>query len=287
MPRPRTIAGDSTMAATLLISVVVHAVILLGVGFAWSFPDPRTPSPMIEIALATDPQEKAPEDYDFLASANQDGGGSSEEAIRPEKPQKALTPGVSEGRHSVNAAPAPHPEPEPERQRSVTGGGQPEQTPDAPSKEQRDAPSAAELIDTSRRVASASEFSTPSERIDARFPDKRRINARTRSHAAAAYMRSWIDKVERVGNLNYPREARRERLSGRLILEVTLTPEGDVRAVEVLRASAHPVLNQAAQRIVDLAGPFAPVPPEVLEGKDLLVITRTWEFAPGTRFRAD
>ena len=114
--------------------------------------------------------------------------------------------------------------------------------------------------------------------MSARYPSKRRIDARTKAHDAAEYMRQWVEKVERIGNLNYPEEARRRGLSGSLILEATLRPDGSLVSVRILDSSRHPVLDQAAMRIVHIAAPFAPVPPSVLAGNDLLVITRTWEF---------
>jgi len=38
------------------------------------------------------------------------------------------------------------------------------------------------------------------------------------------------------------------------------------------------VLDDAAVRIVQLAGPFAPLPPEIRARTDVLHITRTWVF---------
>ncbi|MBK1726666.1 energy transducer TonB, partial [Halorhodospira neutriphila] len=116
-----------------------------------------------------------------------------------------------------------------------------------------------------------------------RQPSKRFLNARTRAHEAAAYMEAWSRKVEAVGNLNYPSAARRRGLSGRLILEVTLRPDGSVEAVRVVERSRHRLLDEAAVRTVRLAAPFSEIPEEVLDGHDQLVITRTWEFVDGGR----
>ena len=53
----------------------------------------------------------------------------------------------------------------------------------------------------------------------------------------AAYMVEWRRKVERVGNLNYPDEAARLGLSGNLLLEVALNPDGTVADIELRRSS--------------------------------------------------
>lgn len=281
---PTRVSAGDRLSLTLFVSIAVHALVILGVGFTWQFRDAARTPPMIEVVLADNPTDEAPEEYDFLAQANQAGGGEAEEAKVPEKPRRALTPGVPEGRQAVDTAPAPSAAASPDRRETVAGAARPEQTRDDPAPKPLPNPSLAELLSSSHQVATSSDFSEITASIDARYPSKRRIDARTRAHAAAAYMRQWVEKVERVGNLNYPSEARSRGLNGRLILEVTLRPNGSVQSMEVLRTSSHAALDQAARRIVDLAAPFARVPTDVLQGNDLLVITRTWEFEAGQRF---
>ena len=87
--------------------------------------------------------------------------------------------------------------------------------------------------------------------------------------------------MEKIGNINYPDEAQRRNLSGSLILEVVLRPDGALRSVQLLRSSGHKVLDDAAIRIVRLAAPFAPVPADVLDGKNELRIVRVWMFTTG------
>ena len=285
---PAITSGDR-LSLTLFVSLALHALVILGVGFTWVLDQQRRDPPMIEITLAERPQEQAPEDFDFLAQANQDGGGESEAPELPQKPQEALTPGVAEGRSAVNAAPKPTPPPQPRTDQSVRGADRTRlaaPTPESDTQAQP-RPSRAELLNDVRQVAAESDFSEITESISARYPTKRRIDARTKSHAAAAYMRQWVDKVERVGNLNYPHEVRTQNLAGRLILEVTLAPDGRVYDMQVLRASTYRALDDAAQRIVGLAAPFAPVPDAVLQGDDLLVITRTWEFTAQSGFQSN
>jgi protein TonB len=86
------------------------------------------------------------------------------------------------------------------------------------------------------------------------------ISARTREHKYAAYMEAWRRKVERIGNLNFPEEARKAGLTGELLLDVALNADGTVRDITVLRSSGSKVLDQAATRIVHLVAPYAPFP---------------------------
>lgn len=108
------------------------------------------------------------------------------------------------------------------------------------------------------------------------------LTANTTYGPEAAYLRAWVEKVERVGNLNFPDEARRKKLSGRLILEVSLDDQGRVQAMRVRRSSGEPVLDTAAQDIVRLASPFAPFPSDLRMKYDQLTIIRTWVFDAGS-----
>ena len=97
-------------------------------------------------------------------------------------------------------------------------------------------------------------------------------------------MNGWVKRVERVGNQNYPDQARREGLHGDVVLTVGLNRDGSIKSVDVIDSSGHKLLDDAAQRIVRLAGPFPPLPPDKTR-VDELYITRTWQFLPGDILR--
>ncbi|MCP1675134.1 protein TonB [Natronocella acetinitrilica] len=277
---PRIGSGDR-FGMTLFLSIVVHALVILGIGFATNIPDRELP-PLIEITLAQNPTDERPEDYDFLAPDDQDGGGTLDEAQRPSE-QAALIPDPRDMDDLVQEEATPPSPSEPDTVRTILAEESQTRLPDPEDLPEEIEAEVTELsmVDLNlTRQQVARDIADPTQTIDwdARYPSKQRINARTRSHAAAAYMRGWIEKVERVGNLNYPDEARRRGLTGRLILEVTLYPDGTVEDVRVLERSDYALLDESAMRVVAMAAPYAPVPEEVLEGKDRLVITRTWEF---------
>lgn len=118
----------------------------------------------------------------------------------------------------------------------------------------------------------------------AKRPKRKWISVRTREYKYASYMEAWRAKVERVGNLNYPEEARRKKLSGSLLLEVALNPDGSINRILLRRSSGYRVLDEAAIRIVQLSAPFAPFPKNILQETDILHIERTWRFLSSNQF---
>ena len=97
-------------------------------------------------------------------------------------------------------------------------------------------------------------------------------------------MEAWRAKVERVGNINYPYEARKKHLSGKLLLDVAILPDGTVQKITIRRSSGKKILDEAAVRIVELAAPFAPLPESITREVDILHITRTWNFVNDSQF---
>lgn len=103
------------------------------------------------------------------------------------------------------------------------------------------------------------------------------INAH--KYQAAAYEKSWQDKVQRIGNMNYPEAARDGKLSGSLELSVGINTDGSLYRVDILRSSGHKELDVAAINIVKLAAPYAKLPEGVRDEVDILFIKRRWIFS--------
>jgi len=114
--------------------------------------------------------------------------------------------------------------------------------------------------------------------VFANRPRRTSISSSTKEYKYATYLEAWRRKVEQIGNINYPEEARRRHLYGNLILRVAVRADGSVEQIQVLRPSGFPVLDEAAVHIVELAAPFAPFPPDIAAETDVLDITRTWQF---------
>ena len=118
-------------------------------------------------------------------------------------------------------------------------------------------------------------------RAYAERPRRKWISASTREHRFAAYMDAWRRKVEQVGNLNYPEEAERRGLTGDLLLDVAIRPDGTVEEIALRRSSGERILDDAAIRIVEIAAPFEEFPEDIAEDVDILHIERTWIFHSG------
>ena len=146
-------------------------------------------------------------------------------------------------------------------------------------------PSATQLLTNSFKIASLSAQVRRKLEAKAERPKRKFISASTKEHNYAAYMEAWRSKVERVGNLNYPDEARRRKLSGSLVLDVALNPDGSINEITIRRSSGEKILDDAAVRIVELSAPFSPFPQNIKDETDILHIMRTWQFINNKGFR--
>ncbi len=280
---PRIGPGDR-LGATLVFSLLAHAALVLGVGFAVDDPAPVVPT--LEVILTQTRSETPPKDADYLAATSQQGGGDSDRARRPREPQAAMVP-----RPETGVAPVPieagAPPPQPRQQSPVVATTAP--TPQlAPQQTLQPVdtplPSSRELIERSLEMARlAAEIERQSEAY-AKRPKRKFVSANTKEYEYAAYLRAWVARVERIGNLNYPEEARRRNLTGQLVMTVAVRRDGTVERIDVVQPSGYPLLDDAAQRTVRIAEPFAPLP-ETREKIDVLHITRTWQFLPGNVLR--
>jgi len=281
---PRIAPGDR-LGATIAFSLIAHGVLALGIGF--SREDAAPVAPTLDVILARTQSEKAPDQADFLSQNNQIGGGESEQRDRPSEAQAGRTPLPEPGIAPVEMAPS-MPKPEPDHSQAlVTTVGEAEfavndlekrPSPDMPI------PSDREILRQKLEMARLSAEIERQTRQYAKRPKKAFLTASTRAYEYASYLRGWVARVERIGNLNYPDEARRRNLHGEVVMTVEVRRDGTVESVEIIQSSGEPLLDEAAVRIVRLASPFAPIP-ENSENIDILNITRTWQFLPGNILR--
>ena len=279
--RPET---PDPIGATLLFSLLLHGVLLLGLTFHFVKPKPGLPT--LDVTLVDVANREAPDKADFLAQASNQGGGQSEHSERPSQPVSGALPQPSVG---TSPQPVEATVPRPQQAtpaRRVTTSGRSDFSVSSDSahtaRDTPDAPTAEELRRRQEMAQLAAEVRNRTEAY-AKRPKKKFISANTKEYVYAAYMRGWVDRIERIGNLNYPQEARRRNLHGELELTVTLNRDGSVKSIDVIRSSGEPLLDKAAERIVRLAAPFPPIPSE--QHVDELYITRTWQFLPGNVLR--
>ena len=267
-----------TMA--LFSAAAAHAIVILGVSFEPILQDLRTP-PSLEVVLVQKSDSERPEEADYLAQSAQDGGGESDENDRP------AAPFVSEQDFNTDGvAPTPieasSPAPTEAAAEAVLTNVFSEvevQSENEQIETELDA-----KLDNNLEVEQNFEIARLEAEIDrlqektAKRPKKKFLNARTHEAVAAEYMYRWVEKVERIGNLNYPDAVRRNRLSGAVVMTVGIFKNGSVESIQVDESSGQRIIDDAAKRFVQLASPFEPLVGSLGEETDILYITRTWEF---------
>jgi protein TonB len=272
----------------VVLSLLVHGILILGLGFAFRDEAPLVPT--LDVIFSQTSTELSPEQADFLAQANNRGGGEHDKAQRPRDLQAGAIPLAEPGqaplperqRAAVEAPPPQARVVASRRGEQAVVEAQPQETLPEPELPPVSAARAARDAEMARLAA---EVYLRSE-LYAKRPTRKFVSASTREYAYANYLRAWVDRVERIGNLNYPDEARRRRLGGQVVISVGVRRDGTIESTRVLRSSGTPVLDEGALRIVRLSEPFPPLP-DTADHVDILHVTRTWVFVPGGTMRTE
>lgn len=272
--------GDRITFA-LFLACALHAVLIFGIAF--TAPEAHQAPPTLEVTLAQHRAASAPEDADYLAQHNQQASGSAETPRELSTDRRAEIADtrirkVSPLPQQQAARPADQ-----RRQLITTIGDSPQQAPELPAEDKRskqkrgDAPS--DLPPSNPEIASLQARLDKIRQTIAQRPRVRRLTSvATKASADAAYLHDWRQKVESIGNENFPQEALQQQITGDLRMMVRLLPTGAVEEVVILKSSGERILDDAAQQIVRLAAPFAPFPAEIRKQADRLEIIRTWRF---------
>ncbi len=283
-----SLQSNESLITAFFITVLVHSAIIFGVTFGIPTPPKHASQQTLDIVLVKTEAEKTPEDPDYLAQADQMGGGNLKEKAKPTSKNPGETP--TEGNALENKPEVtPLPVPEVKEKKSILSAQKPSEhkaqklTKKKPPKKKKTPIMAADYIANLQQqiIDMEAEFDEQTK-MYAKRPKATYITASTRRTPDAMYLKSWTKKIERFGNLNYPDKARRGKLEGQLVLSVALNPEGYIIDIHIGTSSGHKILDDAAIRIVKLAAPFAAIPKDVLQGNNRLVITRTWQFSHHT-----
>jgi protein TonB len=280
---------DRLLGVAIIVSMVIHAIVLAIHFSPFDLRQLADKGPPLEIALVNAKSKAKPTKADILAQANLDGGGNTDENRRAKTPLPVLPKDSPQNEVALatqkvealqqqtrelltqlhsQAVPAPHPK--------ATD------TPDT-----TDSPTANEIMQrTLEAVRLEAQIAKDMDAYQKR-PKRRFIGARAQEYRFARYVEDWRLKVERIGNMNYPEAARVNKLYGSLVLTVSIRSDGSVEHVEVNKSSGKRILDAAAVKIVQMAGPYAAFPPDIKRDTDILHITRTWTFAKGDELRGE
>jgi len=266
----------------LVLAVALHVLALFGIHFGITLnPLPRL-ADTLDVVLVQWKSEVEPEKADYLAQASQMGGGDTQEKVRPTEPDSGEIPVASAGRDmQLSEQQTPAPEVELREIVAVETENVSPLSPTTVEQPELEQPNAAQLMEQSRELASLRPEISRQRQWKSSLPRRQFISANTKEYEFASYMSSWVSKVERVGNLNYPHELRQKKLHGDLILTVGIRQNGTVESIDVMRSSGIQEIDRAAIEIVHMAAPYAPLPDNITDRVDILHITRTWRFETG------
>jgi protein TonB len=269
------------------LSVLIHAFVL---SIHFKLPGvllDKYIAPSLDVVLVNSKTRAKPVKADVLAQAHLDGGGNTDLKRRAKTPLPVLKE-TERGADTERAVQRVQ-ELEAQQLKMMT---QLEAAKSAAVAEQRKAAAAAQTPQppvsgqdlAAKALALARMEAQISRQIEEynQRPRKTFIGSRAQEYRFAQYVEDWRLKVERIGNLNYP-DGARGKIYGSLVLTVSIKSDGNLDKVEIRRSSGHQILDRAAERIVRMASPYADFPANIKRDTDILVITRTWTFAPGDK----
>lgn len=294
------------MSIAIWISILVHAVIF-SIQFQPELKKLQDKLPILEVMLVNAKTVSKPDNTEVYAQANLDRGGNTEQdrklssalpAFKQQKTEFTVKPTASRKEGAKAAKKTADEVQEQQRVAMLEKQAQElmtqiESTQKVDTKSAQSASAkepetgnqqASKKLDMQDIAAAALEM----DRLEAliskqqdeyqKRPKKKYIGARTKEYRYALYVEAWRQKVEKIGNLNYPEAAKNLKLYGQLQMTVSIKADGSIDAIEINRSSGHKILDEAAKRIVELAAPYAKFPDDVRKEIDILGITRTWTF---------
>lgn len=266
------------LPVAMAFSVALHAFALFGIALV--MPDPRSTANFmqpLQVVLVNSKSKSKPTKADALAQHNLDGGGNTAADRRAKSPLPTIRDDLQFTPEQA-AKRVAQIEEESKRMLTKLKSNYSVVQPEIKKQQSNDASSGDELVQRSLEIARLEAQIHKDFDAYQKMPRRKFIGARTQEYRFAQYIEDWRVKVERIGNLNYPEQARQQKIFGSLKLSVSIRADGSVESVEVDRSSGHRILDAAAMRIVKLAAPYAPLSPDIRKDTDILVITRTWTF---------
>ncbi len=279
--------GTTTLTMSMAFSVAFHAFALFGIAFVLPGPNKATDMMQpLQVVLVNAKSNSIPLKADALAQANLDGGGNTPEERRAKSPlpairdDKRFTPEQSTRRVAKL-------EEETKRIMSRLKSDYKLTQPEQKSEPSSDTSNGEDLVKKSLEIARLESQISKNWDEYQKMPRRKFVGARTQEYRYAQYIEDWRIKVERIGNLNYPEQARRQQIYGSLKVSVSIHADGSLENVEISRSSGHRILDAAAIHIVKLAAPYAPLPPDIAKDVDILTIVRTWMFTPSDKLESE
>lgn len=288
IPTPN-ITDHDRLGMTLFLAVMLHGIVILGITFSVSPSAESNTMPTLDIILVQSHNPSENEKAEFLAQVTQQGGGESKTKARPSDlftaPSLSQNPGMAIQESQQQKASIKQTE-----KQALINQEESDFSVNTNTEHQSDSDITLVNQNTtqqSQNIARLAEELDKKIEYEADASKTKYLNSSTKEFIPAQYMHDWINRVERIGNLNYPDQARREKLNGTLILDVVINAKGELVKTDLRRSSGHQLLDDAAKRIVQLAAPYSPFPKKLKEIADVIHITRSWEFLNSNQIRSN
>ncbi len=276
------------ISAAMVISLLLHMIVLLGLTFQFPALKPNKISTSLEVVLVNKQTPTKPTKTQLLAQDNLDGGGNTDKNRQAKTPFPILPKNKPMSKEAAAQQKVKQLEEESKKLMAAVNKKPEIKHIETPQTKPNETPQTEDDIDADELLSRSLDIARLKAQVDQDYdeyqkrPKRKFVGARTKEYRFARYVEDWRIKVERIGNLNYPEEARKGKLYGNLQLTVSIRADGSLEGIEINRSSGKKILDQAAINIVKLSGQngFAPFPPNISQDTDILHITRTWVFAP-------
>jgi len=272
----------------VLFSFTLHAFVLFGIALV--VPDTKNIpvlSQPLEVVLVNSKSSSRPNKANAYAQSNLEGGGNVEDEHRAKNP----FPVLGDARRFTPEQAAQHlRQLEQETKRLLAQNKSNYRVAQNKTQKQNQDNSNAngpDLVQRALEIVRLEAQISKSLDMYEKMPKRTFIGARTEEYRYAQYVEDWRTKVERIGNLNYPEIARSQKIYGSLTLTVSIRADGSVESIEINRPSGQRILDASAIRIVKLAAPYPPFPPDIAKDTDVLSITRTWTFTSTDKLESE
>ncbi len=275
------------LSYSMFFSFALHAFLMFGLILV--LPEPPSAANFLEplqVVLVNSKSKSKPVQADALAQHNLDGGGNTAEERRAKSPLPTIRDDLKFTPEQRTKRVA---ELEAETKQMLTQikSNYSMEQQELKKQKNNNADNGDELVQKALEMARLEAQINKNWDDYQKLPRRKFIGARTQEYRFAQYIEDWRVKVERIGNLNYPEQARRQQIYGKLQLSVSIRKDGSVESIEVSKSSGQRILDAAAMRIVKLAAPYSPLPPSITKDVDILTITRTWSFTSSDRLESE
>jgi len=268
----------------VFLAAALHSALIFGIGFNWE-PEPNA-ARSLEVTVTLTPSESEPTDADFIASANSIGSGTLDEAKQITTNTASNLSGQSLDQAAQNQVQLDQGKRKNTALVSTTNHTSMNTQTDATEVDKHGNDSIdQQAISASEIAALRAKLDMQRQQYAARPRIKRLTAVAAKAAEEAAYLTRWQQHVERVGNLNYPAQARKQKVYGELRMLVSILPDGRLHDARIIHSSGSRLLDNAALKIVSIASPFPELPTDITSTYDRLEVIRTWKFERGNVLR--